>query len=525
MTPFALDLSNPYHRICYSGWYNIVTKNIDERGRDISKWEPFVPFEHQKRLLNKRINQGCRRLLVPKARRMGFSTAINLDQLDCCLHNTNWHSKIVDQSQADAADKLVNRVHRAWKNLEKRFDINLKTTGENQKEIKFSNGSMFTADTSGRGGSAVQYLHVSELGPIDFEDAKRADEIIDGAFNAADGGIIVVESTAKGPIGHFKRLVDNALELSEDERTVNDWEVMFFAWHDDPRHILKGKFSRISKKTSDYLDFVADQVGKTLTDEQKLWYQVKSEEAANVKYEYPSLLSECWEQPIKGAIFAKDISEARADGRVGKFPYVREIPVYTIWDLGAPKNTRCICFQIIQGEIRIIDAIMGGYDEISRVDGPREPSDWSTELRKRGYKFAAHILPHDGNIKQYGGSSFKMDLEKQGLYNVRFMSKRGRDEWQRIRPTWQNFNRFVFNIGSPGVDVLMKHLESYHTKKEHDGITEKEVPHHDWSSHYADAFSAIIEAMEMGYTGDNNLYAPQQRKLRKPKPYTWSAYS
>jgi len=228
-------IQNPLARLFFGELYNIVSKEKDERGRDISKWRPFTPFEHQKQMFKKLYKDGCRRLLIPKARRMGFSTAINMAQLDYCLWNKDFHSKIVDQNQGDATDNLVNRIQRAWRDIDEKYDIGIKHVNKNQSSIDWTNGSMFTADTSGRGGSAVHFLHVSELGPIDFDDPKRADEIIDGAFPAADGGIIVVESTAKGPIGHFKRLCDNALELSPEERTAEDFEVMFFAWHDDPK--------------------------------------------------------------------------------------------------------------------------------------------------------------------------------------------------------------------------------------------------------------------------------------------------
>lgn len=516
---------SPVRRLEESGIYHIVTKEFQEDGRPFNRWAPFVPLHHQKRVIRTVHNEKCLRLLIPKARQMGCSTVINLDQLDHCYFKQNFHARIIDQTAEDASEKLVNRVQRAAKWIEENLDYGLKIKDSNRSEINWTNDSRFTAGARARGIEAVHYLHVSELGPIDWEDPKRAQEIVEGAFEAASGGIIVVESTAKGPQGQFKRLCDEALEIPQEDRTPLDWQVLFFAWHDDPRYTLKGKYSRVSKKVNDYLDYVEDRLGRKLTEGQRLWYQVKSRTVPNMRYEYPSLLHECWEQPVDGAIYAQDISEAREEGRIGKFPHARDLPVMTIWDLGAPENTRCIFFQMIQEEIRIIDAVMGGYDESSRMDGPRSPSDWAGLLREKGmqYSYSTHIMPHDANIKQYTGTSFETDLRKFGIGNITRMQRRLDAENQRINETRMAFNRFVFNSENEAVDTLIKHLSVYHRRKEHDGVTVKEKPHHDFASHFADCFGSIIEATNKGLTSNNgNVYS--QRSRHRPKMRAWTAY-
>jgi hypothetical protein len=500
-TELTKALKDPRFRIEQAKLYWIVSKKKDNRGRDVSEFEPFVPFPHQKKLNERIYGNGSRRILVPKARRMGFSTDINVCQLDGCLNNTDFHSRIVDMSEDDAKDKLVNRVQRSFRRLNEVLDTGLEVISESGKEISWSNGSRFTASISGRGGDAAHFLHVSELGPIDYKDPKRANEIIDGAFPAADGGIIVVESTAKGPAGHFKRLCDNAQEIKPADRTVDDWEVLFFPWFEDPRHTrTNGKISRVSPEVNKYLDDAEKRLGFTFTVGQRVWYQMTSETVHEMRYEYPTFLEECWEAPIEGAIYADDINRARAAGRVGSFPYIPRVPVFTIWDLGGPRNTRCIFFQLLHGTIRIIDAIAGGFDPETRIDGPRLPQDWADELQRRQFSYGANILPHDGETDQYGGLPFQKELALAGVLNTKCMQRReSNNDWARINPTWANFDRFEFNVDSPGVEILIKHLSCYHTRSESDGITVKERPHHDWSSHYAEAFSSIIEAEERGY--------------------------
>jgi len=519
-------IKDPRWRIEQANIYHIQTKER-VNNRDVSQWKPFRPFGHQKRLNQKIITEGCRRVLVPKARRTGISTGINMIQLDACLNIPNFHSKIVDQTQSDATDKLVNRVQKAWEYMEDTYgDMGLvRSSTWNQSALKWSNGAMFTADTSGRGGSAVNFLHVSELGPIDFDDPKRADEIIDGAFPAADGGIIVVESTAKGPLGHFKRLCDNANSIPESDRTPDDWVVLFFAWHDDPRHSREGKYSRISSKTHEYLDHVQDEIGKKLTNQQRLWYHVMSETSSKVHYEYPSLLEECWEQPIEGAIYANLINKARGDGRMGKYLHEGMLPVYTLWDLGGPANTRCVFFQLINGEIRIVDAQMGGINKFGEhvMQGPETPADWMSLLSSKPYNYGAHILPHDGNIKQYHGQSFQTDLQKAGVQNVQRLQRRKGAVYERINETSSEFHRFVFNTDCENVEVMIKHLEVYHVKKATDGVTVKELPHADFSAHYADCVSGIVEAINAGKCNSDFRGQGRRRGRKiKMKAYTGS---
>jgi len=516
-------LSDPVRRIEEAKLYHIVTKDFDERGKPFSEWKPFEPFWHQKQVIRKIHRDGCRRLLIPKARQMGCSTVINLDQLDSCYFKENFHARIIDQTAEDAEEKLVNRVHRAAKWVEENLEYGLKIKDARRSEINWTNNSRFTAGARARGIEAVHYLHVSELGPIDWEDPKRAQEIVEGAFEAASGGIIVVESTAKGPQGQFRRLCEQAQEINAEDRTSMDWELLFFSWHQDPRYAIEGKYERISKKTNEYLDYVQAKLGKNLTPQQRLWYEIKARTVPNMRYEYPSLLHECWEQPVEGAIYAEDISDAREDGRLGRFEYARELPVFTIWDLGAPENTRCIFFQLIQSEIRIIDAAMGGYDAETRIDGPREPADWASLLHDRSYSYGAHIFPHDANIKQYSGSSFETDLRKLGVGNLVRLARRRDAENQRINETRMAFNRFVFNTANTMVDTLIKHLSVYHRRKEHDGVTVKEKPHHDFSSHFADAFGSIYEATQKGLTkGGGGRYS--DRKKNRPRLIKYSAY-
>ena len=522
-------LANPLFRLLHGGMYNIIPSD-DDKLLGGENWVPFKPYDYQSKLLKEVIKRGVKRVLIPKARQMGFSTLINMYQLDQCIWNSNYHSRIVDQNKEAAEEKLVDRCSRAWDHYSETFQSDLKLDTSNNSELKWNNGSRLTASKSGRGGT-VDLLHVSELGWIDFLEKKRSDEILDGAFRTARKGSIFVESTAKGPVGNFYDLCKNALEkmAHPEDMTDRDFWLFFFAWHDDPRNMVSGKFSRISKATDDYIDHVEEElkslrIFKKIGREQRLWYQIEKETSAYIEHEQPSLLSECWGQKIEGAIYADSINKGRSEGRVGKFPHRADMPVYTIWDLGAPENTRCVFFQKIMGEFLIIDAAMGGYDEENEIDGPREPADWGQLLRSKGYHYGAHILPHDGTNASIGGVSFKTLLQRAGLNNIVTLRRRQDAENLRISETLMLFNRIYFNTEIVGVKTIVSHLERYHRKKQLDGLTVKDKPEHDFSSHFADAFSSIKQADDEGKLGGNSQYISQKRNRAKRRKYEYSAF-
>ena len=135
----AKNMQSPRFRIEESGMYSIVSKTKDSHGKNISKFEPFRPLYNQK-LINYNIyDLGVRRLLIPKARRGGVSTDINLCQLDFCLNTRDFHARIVDMSEDDAKDKLVNRVQRAYNNLASQINTGLEVGTQSGKEIAWSN--------------------------------------------------------------------------------------------------------------------------------------------------------------------------------------------------------------------------------------------------------------------------------------------------------------------------------------------------------------------------------------------------
>jgi hypothetical protein len=73
------------------------------------------------------------------------------------------------------------------------------------------------------------------------------------------------------------------------------------------------------------------------------------------KREFPTVLEECFQTPIEGAIYAEIIDRLRAEGAIRPAVVDTSSLVHTAWDLGSPLNTVTWYFQIVAAEIRVID--------------------------------------------------------------------------------------------------------------------------------------------------------------------------
>lgn len=62
-----------------------------------------------------------------------------------------------------------------------------------------------------------------------------------------------------------------------------------------------------------------------------------------------------FEAAVKGAYYADQIRNARAENRISKVPYEPSVDVHTFWDLGMNDTTAIWFVQTVGKEARIID--------------------------------------------------------------------------------------------------------------------------------------------------------------------------
>lgn len=452
---------------------------------------PFRPKPDQNEILEDYFVKGRRRHCILKARRMGYSTLIEIIIFDGGYWGENQQASIVDLTQADAAEKLRSKVKFAWENLPD--FLREAVVKSNDHLMEFANGSTINAGKNARGGTN-QKLHISEWGPIAHEDPKRSEEIKTGALPSADQGDIFIESTFKGGKGgHFYELILNAMETPDHLKTVKDFWFHFFPWYIDPENTLEGDVSAVSKAVNDYLDqkqveLAGSKYPVNFTDGQRLFYHVtKKEQGIFMFREYPTTVAEAFMAPVEGAIYGEIISEIRARGQITDFIWDRSAPVFAILDIGWDDSTAVWLIQVIGRDVHVIHYIQERHKTAAQM---------VKMISDTGIPVSGYFLPWDSRATSAAtGVSYKSEFEKAGAVNVEVLPAT-REIWAGINATRDILQRCFFH--RTNCKRGLEALEAYHTKDTSSGGAVSKEPVHDWSSHGADAFRYACEAIVMG---------------------------
>ncbi|RYD21744.1 MAG: hypothetical protein EOP88_10360 [Verrucomicrobiaceae bacterium] len=461
---------------------------------------PFIPTPEQEIILNAIHRDGLKKIIILKARQLGMSTVINVIMADLQIWNGGWQGTIVDEDHKAAALKLKYKVKAAFESMpaEIRSLFLIVSSNESEFAVRFKGTAADQVSTTFAGknarGGTNQFLHISEWGPIQHQDPPRSEEIMTGAIPSAKEGIVAIETTWKGGKGgHLWSLTERAITTLPEHVTAEDYTLFFFPWHADPQYRTTGDFSQIPESIHAYFDdkeAYLTSTGKphTFTPEQRLWYYKVALPKGNQRYaEYPTTLEECFLAPVPGAIYAQLIDQARAEGRIADFPWSREHPVHTFWDLGSPENTRVAYVQFVGREIHVID-----YD--SGLD--LTPAQRVAHLRAKGYTYHTHHLPHDAAARERGGLNFEDQLKQAGLAPLTIIPQTN-NLWTGINKMTELLPRIWFHKSR--CEKLIAGLDAYHTREDRTNPGHQtSTPVHDWASHDADAFRYIGEAMAAG---------------------------
>jgi phage terminase large subunit len=189
---------------------------------------------------------------------------------------------------------------------------------------------------------------------------------------------------------------------------------------------------------------------------------------------------ECsFEASVKGAIYAKELAEARTAGRVTNVPYDPALPVDTDWDIGiGDAMTIWFSQSLRSGEIRLID-----YYEETGEGFPH----YAKVLKDKGYSYGEHWAPHDIQVREL--ASGRSRLEAAAALGINFNVAPRLPVDDGIHAARLIFPRCWFDAVkcAPGLDALMQYHRDYNDRLR----TMKPSPVHDWSSHCADAFRGL----------------------------------
>jgi hypothetical protein len=336
--------------------------------------------------------------LILKARQLGFTTFIMIYFLDACLFNSNHKAGVIAHTLDDAKSLFRNKVKFAYDRLPEWLKEQRKAKADSARTLEFNNGSSIYVGTSLRSGT-FQKLLVSEYGKLSAKYPEKAKEVKTGALNTVEAGQqIFVESTAEGRVGEFYDLCEQARKLTDTGKELARIQPKFFfyAWWQNPEYVANEQETRSTVVADDMAKYFDSLMAKgiSLSPEQKAWYVLKSaQQGEDIRQEYPSTPEEAFEGSLAGAFYTEQMRLLRKKGQITNVPYDPQHPVYTFWDLGTKDMMTCLFYQYINGKHCFID-----YYE-NNGEGWQH---YANMLADKGYHYAKHYFPHDGNNRMRG---------------------------------------------------------------------------------------------------------------------------
>ena len=257
-------------------------------------------------------------------------------------------------------------------------------------------------------------------------------------------------------------------------------------------------FKTIDDTLRDEVGETVDNLRKSLEDDRKL---VELGEMTQEEFDQEWYCS--FEAAIKGAYYAKELSKARADGRIKILPYDPILKVHTVWDLGIGKNLAIGFYQAVGRERHFIDCWVG-----TEKDGIPEAAK---ALQNKPYIYGKHFAPHDVKAVEQGTGKTKQETaEKLGI-KFEVVPNIGVDNG--IKAGKLMFARLW--IDEKNCADWLDAISQYHQEWDENRGMFVEKPYHDWTSHYADfhRYAAVVEN-EMTNDSEKLIEQKQMRMQR-----------
>ena len=212
--------------------------------------------------------------------------------------------------------------------------------------------------------------------------------------------------------------------------------------------------------------------------------QERLDDLRNAPEKYPNIWEGEYATVLSGAYYARSLTEAQHQGRIGFFPADPLVPRYGIMDIGGTSGrsdaTVIWIVQFIGQEVRVIDH----YEAVGQ---PFEEHVHWLRINKHGD--AIIVLPHDGRKHDVVFKVTPQSFMQQAGFKTEIIANQGLGAASaRIEAARMMFPRVTFNEKT--TEGGRQALGWYHERTdEHRNIGLG--PNHDWSSHSADAFGAV----------------------------------
>ena len=410
------------------------------------------------------------RNLILKARQLGMSTFSVLYLLDECIWTPNLSSGIVSYSLEHAQHIFKRIIGHAMDHLPPWLRVDV--INRSAREITFANGSVLRVDTTLRGG-AYQLVLVSEFGKTCARNPQKAEEVITGTLQSVPReGRVIIESTGEGNDGYFAQMVMEAYRRGNDNISPLEYKLFFYPWMDEPSYVLHEKVT-YDVSLTDYFNRIEKETNRKITQLQRNWYAVQTRVLGDkMRQEFPSTVSEAFLSSSDAYYFAEAVAKAYEQNRcLYTSLYDALLPVYVAMDIGLNDLTVIAFFQIIHGEIRVID-----YYEDKNKD-----VDFYAKFLLQDKKYLYHtiFLPHD-SVKRDPldvENSYERDFRRLfSSTGTKFHVLKKMDKQMQISHARIKIERCVFNVSK--VKIFLDQISKYRKKWNESTGRYQEEPYH-----------------------------------------------
>lgn len=197
------------------------------------------------------------------------------------------------------------------------------------------------------------------------------------------------------------------------------------------------------------------------------------------QYEQEFLCS--FEAAILGAYYGQEMRRLTDLGQITKVTYDPMYKVSTAWDLGYTDSTSIWFFQVIHGEIRVLEYFEAHTQAVPFYTGV---------INSKPYIYDTHWLPHDARAKTMasgGKSVIEQISDKIPLESLKIVPNLSIQDG--IQASRMALLRCWFDAEKceQGIECLRQYQREYDDDKK----MFRDRPRHDWASHGADAFRML----------------------------------
>jgi hypothetical protein len=234
-----------------------------------------------------------------------------------------------------------------------------------------------------------------------------------------------------------------------------------------------------------------------------------AEELADLRSElseaaYMQELECSFDAAIRGAYWARELADARTEGRIGVVPFDRDLPVFTSWDLGMRDATAIWFLQAYGGSVRAIAFAQYTNTALQDICG-----DVVRRGREHGYRYRGHIGPHDLRVRDYGNGLQRIETAARNGVDFELAPDVSRADGIEAVRTMLPRTAFDERACRDGIEALIQYRAEYDEDRR---IVGRE-PVHDWTSHAADALRMFAVATDAGRRTPDN----------RPRALDWRA--